>query len=73
MSIWQVQERTVGCYESFCAGMTVETHGGGVGWDNDNGTWTWTWDVRRTPAIWQAGDVIINLVYFVPHPISKIN
>ena len=40
--------------------MTVETHGDGVGWD----------ERQRT---WQAGDVIINLVlYFVPHPISKI-
>ena len=51
----------VGCYDLICAGMTVETHGGGVGWDG-----------RR--CTWQAGDVIINLVlYFVPNPINKIN
>jgi len=50
----------VGCYDLICAGMTVETHGDGVGWDG-----------RR--CTWQAGDVIINLVlYFVPNPISKI-
>ena len=50
----------VGCYGLICAGMTVETHGDGVGWDG-----------RR--CTWQAGDVIINLVlYFVPHSISKI-